>query len=58
MSAVNGQDGISIQTTFNEINIDNAYWDDHAGTPTSADQILRAQASGVKIQKVMPLHKL
>lgn len=58
MSAVNGQDGISIQTTFNEINIDNAYWDDHAGTPTSADQILRAQASGVKIQKAMPLHKL
>ncbi len=30
----------------------------HAGTPTIADQILRAQASGVKIQKVMPLHKL
>lgn len=58
LSAVNGQDGISIQTTFNEINIDNAYWDDHAGTPTSADQILRAQASGVKIQKAMPLHKL
>ncbi len=28
LSAVNGQDGISIQTTFNEINIDNAYWDD------------------------------
>ena len=46
LSAVNGQDGISIQTTFNEINVDNAYWDDHAGTPTSADQVLRAQASG------------
>lgn len=51
MSAVNGQDGISIQTTFNEINIDNAYWDDHAGTPSSADQILRAQAGGIKVQK-------
>ena len=43
LSAVNGQDGISIQTTFNEINIDNAYWDDHAGTPSSADQVLRSE---------------
>ena len=51
LSAVNGQDGISIQTTFNEINIDNAYWDDHAGTSSSADQVLRAQAGGIKVQK-------
>lgn len=48
---MNGQDGISIQTTYNEINIDNAYWDDHAGTSNSADQVLRAQAGGIKVQK-------
>ena len=43
MSAVNGQDGISIETSYNEINVDKIYWDDHAG--------LRGQASGIKVRK-------
>lgn len=48
---INGQDGISINTSFDEVNVKQLYWEDNAGRGSAGatnDQ-LRAVAEGFKI---------
>ncbi|ENU85545.1 hypothetical protein F973_02184 [Acinetobacter sp. CIP 102129] len=51
LRSVNGQDGISINTSFDEVNVKQLYWEDNAGRGSAGatnDQ-LRAVAEGFKI---------
>ena len=48
---VDGQDGIALQTEYSQIEIDQLYWEDRAGTAGNSEQSLRAVANDVKIQK-------
>ena len=48
---VDGQDGIALQTEYSQIEIDQLYWEDQAGTAGNSEQSLRAVANDVKIQK-------
>lgn len=50
---VNGQDGISLQVEYDEVKIDQLYWQDQAGTSNNVEQSLRAVANGVSIRKNM-----
>lgn len=60
LRAVNGQDGIHINTTYGKgvygkdavatgISIDEIYWQDQAGKDTTGEQLLKASATGVNI---------
>lgn len=51
LRTVNGQDGIAISTSYGQIDLDQVYWEDHAGSATAADKVLRGQANTVKIKK-------
>ncbi len=53
MRAVNGQDGIYVETTLKEANIKTLYWTDQTGRAESdaTNQSLTAIADGVKLQK-------
>lgn len=48
---VDGQDGLSINTEYGNIAIDELYWEDKAGTADNAEITLRAVAKGTKISK-------
>ena len=48
---VDGQDGVELQTEYSQIEIDQLYWEDQAGTASDTEQSLRAVANDVKIQK-------
>ncbi|MFC3902005.1 hypothetical protein SAMN05421749_101676 [Acinetobacter marinus] len=48
---IDGQDGIALQTEYAQIEIDQLYWEDQAGTASNTEQSLRAVANDVKIQK-------
>lgn len=48
---VNGQDGVSLQTTYDEIKVDQLYWEDRAGMASNAEQTLRAVANDVRVRK-------
>lgn len=48
---IDGQDGISINTQYGNIDIDELYWEDKAGTAGNAEIALKASAKGVKIRK-------
>lgn len=48
---VDGQDGISINTEYTTIDIDELYWEDQAGTAGNSEITLKASAKGVKIDK-------
>lgn len=49
---VNGQDGVHISTSYDEINVDKLYWQDNAGIGTSSrtNGNLQATAENFKIQ--------
>jgi hypothetical protein len=49
---VNGQDGVHISTSYDEINVDKLYWQDNAGIGTSSrtNSNLQATAENFKIQ--------
>ncbi|MCY6411765.1 hypothetical protein QTA56_06375 [Acinetobacter sp. VNH17] len=53
LSQVNGQDGLYIQTEYKQMDFDQLYWQDKAGTPTAGinEPDLRATANGVQIRK-------
>lgn len=49
MRAVEGQDGIMLDTAYDSINIDRLYWEDKAGLANGTDTALRAYADGISI---------
>ncbi|ENU32578.1 DUF6160 family protein [Acinetobacter parvus] len=49
MRAVEGQDGIMLDTAYDSINIDRLYWEDKVGMVDGSDTALRAYADGVSI---------
>ena len=54
LRSVNGQDGVSISTTFDEVNFDKLYWTDQVGRGTSGTNLkqeLTALAENIKISK-------
>lgn len=50
---VNGQDGISLQLEYDEVKIDQLYWQDQAGMANNVEQSLRAVANDVRVRKNM-----
>ncbi|MCH7379406.1 MULTISPECIES: DUF6160 family protein [Acinetobacter] len=53
LRSVNGQDGVHIATSYDEINVDKFYWEDDAGrgsTDKAYTKTLRATAEGFKIK--------
>lgn len=46
---VDAQDGVSITTSYDSLNIDRLYWEDKAGTSADAETTLRGYADGVTI---------
>ena len=48
---IDGQDGMALQTEYAQIELDQLYWEDQAGTASNTEQSLRAVANDVKIQK-------
>ena len=49
MRGVNGQDGLAVNVQYDEVRLDNAYWEDRTGDPTGADIALRGYANNVSI---------
>lgn len=49
MRAVEGQDGIMLDTAYDSLNIDRLYWEDKAGLANGTDTALRAYADGIAI---------
>lgn len=49
LRAINAQDGIIIDTSYDSINIDRLYWEDKVGMVDGSDTALRAYADGVSI---------
>ena len=50
MRQVDAQDGIYINTAYDNLNIDRLYWEDKAGLPLgTAETSLRAYAEGIAI---------
>lgn len=49
---IDGQDGIQVSTQYDQINIDQLYWQDDAGTAANASKALRATADTVKISQI------
>ncbi|ENX55063.1 MULTISPECIES: hypothetical protein [Acinetobacter] len=50
LSLVNAQDGLYLQTEYKQMDFDQLYWQDKAGTPTG-EKDLRATANGVQVRK-------
>lgn len=46
---IDGQDGVTISTSYDSVNIDRLYWEDKAGFSTGVDTTLRGYADGVSI---------
>lgn len=46
---VDGQDGISIGTQYDRIDIDQVYWEDKAGTSANTEETIRGYANNVSI---------
>ena len=46
---IDGQDGVSVTTQYDQINIDQLYMEDNAGTAANVSKALRATADTVKI---------
>ena len=53
MRQVNGQDGVHISTSYDEINVEQLYWEDSAGVGSTdrSSNTLKATANGLKIQQ-------
>lgn len=53
MRSVNGQDGVHIETTYDNINVDQFFWQDNAGrgSADAAGTTLKAVANNFRIQK-------
>lgn len=51
LRVVNGQDGISLQTSYDEIKVDQLYWEDTTGTINNTEQTLRAVANDLRVRK-------
>ena len=49
LRAINAQDGIMLDTSYDSINIDRLYWEDKVGMVDGSDTALRAYADGVSI---------
>ncbi|RYY80179.1 MAG: hypothetical protein EOO69_03525 [Moraxellaceae bacterium] len=49
---IDGQDGIQVSTQYDQINIDQLYWQDEAGTAANSSKTLRATADQVNIGKI------
>ena len=49
LRAINAQDGIMLDTSYDSINIDHLYWEDKVGMVNGSDTALRAYADGVSI---------
>ena len=49
LRAINAQDGIILDTSYDSINIDRLYWEDKVGMVDGSDTALRAYADGVSI---------
>lgn len=49
LRAINAQDGIMLDTSYDSINIDRLYWEDKVGMVDGNDTALRAYADGVSI---------
>lgn len=49
LSRVNGQDGLMIDTQYDEIQLDQAYWEDRTGLSTNVDTALRGYANNISI---------
>ncbi|MEJ5206373.1 DUF6160 family protein [Acinetobacter junii] len=49
LRAINAQDGIMLDTSYDSINIDRLYWEDKVGMVNGSDTALRAYADGVSI---------
>ncbi|WP_151980033.1 DUF6160 family protein [Acinetobacter guerrae] len=47
---VNGQDGVNIQLGFDQVNIEQAYWEDKAGKSDNTEQTLRATGNTIRIK--------
>ena len=54
LRAINAQDGIILDTSYDSINIDRLYWEDKVGMVDGSDTALRAYADGVSITKNSP----
>ncbi|WEI20024.1 hypothetical protein PY247_09960 [Acinetobacter proteolyticus] len=50
LSLVNAQDGLYLQTEYGQMDFDQLYWQDKAGTPTG-EKDLRGTANGVQVRK-------
>ncbi len=50
LSLVNAQDGLYLQTEYGQMDFDQLYWQDKAGT-TTGEKDLRATANGVQVRK-------
>lgn len=46
---IDGQDGISINTQYDRIDIDKLYWEDNAGTSANTEEKIRGYANNVSI---------
>ncbi|MDR7017123.1 DUF6160 family protein [Acinetobacter sp. 3657] len=53
LRGVNGQDGIHVSTIYDEVNVEQFYWEDNAGRGSNAatNNTLRAVANGFKIKQ-------
>lgn len=53
LRGVNGQDGIHVSTTYDQVNVEQFYWEDNAGRGSNAatNSTLRAVANGFKVQQ-------
>lgn len=49
---VDGQDGVQVSTQYDQINIDQLYWQDDAGTAANTSKALRATADTIKINQI------
>lgn len=49
LSRVNGQDGLMIDTQYDEIQLDHAYWEDRTGSSANVDTALRGYANDISI---------
>lgn len=49
MRQIDGQDGVSISTSYDSLNIDRLYWEDKTGTAANAEATLRGYADGISI---------
>lgn len=54
MRAVNAQDGIMLDTQYDNLNIDRLYWEDNVGMSNGVNTPLRAYADGISITKNSP----